>query len=159
MAWREEANFSILRCDRLWIRNNPVIVTDEAAHSLLKKNSGKMHVIPDMTANSTLSFPVEAKGLVYEFIYGGAADDAHDHTFDTGSDTNFFYGGVAFADTDAGAGADEINAGVYSDGNSNSKLTISNISTGTRVMFLCDGTNWYVSGVVYSDTAPAFADQ
>ena len=159
MAWREEANFSIVRCDRLWIRNNPVVVTDEATYTLLVKNTGKMHVVPDMTQNSTIAFPAEKAGLVYEFIYGGAADDAHDHTFDTGSDTNFFYGGVGFADTDAGDAADEINAGIYADGNSNSKLTISNISIGTRVMFLCDGTNWYVSGVVLSDTAPGFADQ
>jgi hypothetical protein len=136
-----------------------VTVTDETPHSLSAANTGKVHVIPDMAANSTLNMPAEAAGLHYVFIYGGAADDAHDHTFDTGSDTNFFYGGVAFADTDAGDAADEINAGVYSDGDSNSKLTINNISIGTKIEFYCDGTHWYVTGVVYSDTVPSFADQ
>lgn len=159
MAWREEANFSIVRCDRLWVRNNPVVVTDEATYSILKKNSGKLHVLPNMTQDSALSFPTEEDGLMYEFIYGGAADEAHDHTFDTGSDTNFMIGGVAFADTDAGDAADEINAGVYSDGDSNSIFTLNNVSAGTRLLFVCDGTNWYVSGIVFSDTVPSFADQ
>lgn len=135
-----------------------VTVTDAATYAVLAANSGKIHVIPDETQNCNINLPAEVAGLYYVFIYGGAADDAHDHTIDSEDNAKFFYGGVAFADTDAGAGADEINAGVYADGNSNSQITISNISTGTKVEFYCDGTHWYVTGIVFSDTAPAFAD-
>jgi len=138
---------------------NADVVVTTGTYTVLAANSGKIHVIPDLAGNTSIDLPAEADGLHYKFIYVGAADEAHDHTIDSESDTNFFIGGVAFADTDAGAGADEINAGVYSDGNSNSKLAINNASAGTVVEVFCDGTNWYVTGRVFSDTVPAFADQ
>ncbi|MCP5006519.1 MAG: hypothetical protein GY941_21655 [Planctomycetes bacterium] len=141
------------------VTSSVVLVTDAAAYDVLAANSGKTHVILDLTQDTSIDLPAEAAGLFYKFIYAGGADDAHDHAIDTEDDTNFFIGGVAYADTNAGDAADEINAGIYSDGNSNSILTISNISAGTVVEVFCDGTNWYVSGRVFSDTAPAFTDQ
>ena len=138
---------------------SPVVITDEASHDLTATNSGRLHVVPDMSQNSSINLPTPAAGLDFEFMYGGGADDAHDHAFDTGSDTNFIIGGVAFADTDAGDAADEINAGVYSDNDSNSIFNVLNISAGTRIRFVCDGTNWYLTGIVFSDTIPTFADQ
>ena len=141
------------------INRSDVIVVDSTPYTVLAANTGLIHVITALSQNTSIDFPAEADGLNYEFWYVGGADDGDDHEFDTENNTNFFIGGVAFADTDAGSGADEINAGVYSNGSSNSKLLINNISAGTVVKFTCDGTNWYVAGVVYSDTIPVFADQ
>lgn len=131
----------------------PVVITDAATYTVLAANSGRLHVIPDMAQNCNISLPAEAAGLNYEFIYGGAATEAHDHTLDSGSDTNYFVGGVSFMDT-----ANAISS-VYSDGDSNSKLTVSNIQVGSSVKIHCDGTLWYINGTVVSDTTPAFADQ
>ena len=77
-----------------------VKVADAATYTMLAADSGKIHIMPDLTADCTISFPTEAVGLVFEFWYGGTAADAQDWTFDTGSDTNYFVGGAHHADTD-----------------------------------------------------------
>jgi hypothetical protein len=137
----------------------PVMVVTTGTFTVDANDTGRVHVIPDLAGNTTIDLPAEASGLYYKFIYVGAADEAHDHTIDTEAAGNNFIGGVAFADTDAGDAADEINAGIYSNGSTNSKLTINNASAGTVIELYCDGTEWYVLGIVFSDTAPAFADQ
>jgi hypothetical protein len=111
--------------------------------------------MPDLTADCTLSLPSVAAGLYYRFIYAGGAEDAQDWTFDTGSDTNYFIGGLAGHDTDATI------LYVFSDGANNSKVKIDTPNVGTWVEFYCDGTNWYISGTVHSstDTHSAFSNQ
>lgn len=136
-----------------------VIVTDAATYTVLPQNSGKIHVIGDLSQNTTINLPIEKDGLNYEFWYVGAAADAHDHNIDSEAAANFFIGGVSFLDTDAGDAADEVHLGVYSDGNSNSILTILNPAAGTIIKFTCDGTNWYIAGQVLSDTVPTLTDQ
>ena len=135
-----------------------VKVADATTYTMLAENSGKIHVIPDLTADCTLSFPSEAVGLVFEFWYGGTAADGQDWTFDTGSDTNYFVGGAVQHDTDAGG---DDTAVVDSNGSSNSKMGVLTPIAGTRVKFVCDGLKWYVNGTVVSatDTGITFADQ
>ena len=140
------------------INASVVLVTDAGTYAVLAANTGMVHVIPDAGQGITISLPVEAAGLNYKFIYGGAAADASNHIITSGSDTNFFYGGVAFIDVDAGEAADELSV-VYSNGSSNSKLTINVIAAGTYVEFFCDGTHWYVNGTIISATAPTIAGQ
>lgn len=135
-----------------------VNVTDAATYTVLAADSGKVHIIPDLTATCTLTLPTAAAGLEYVFIGKGVAADAQDWVFDTGAAAAFYLGGLAFADTDAGAGADEINAGVFPDGNSNDIMTIVAPGAGTRIHLICDGTNWIVNGQVFSATIPTFAD-
>ncbi len=135
-----------------------VKVPDAATYTMDADNSGKIHIIPDLTADCTLSFPTEAVGLVFEFWYGGTAADAQDWLFDTGSDTNYFVGGAVQHDTDAGG---DDTAVVDSNGSSNSKMGVLTPIAGTRVKFVCDGLKWYVNGTVVSatDTGITFADQ
>jgi len=142
------------------LRFNPVVVTDAAAYSVKDYNSGIIHVVPDLTADITITLPTPKKGLVYEFMYAGAAADAQDWLITTGSDTNYYKGGVVHIDSDAGAGADET-IPVMSDGNSNSKFTVLTPQGGTVVKLYCDGTIWYINGTVVSASASAaaFADQ
>ncbi len=132
------------------------IVVANADYTILVANSGKPHVVANVSADRTFTLPTVASGLVYEFTGVVAAADGHDWIFDTGSDTNYFTGGVVFLDQDATS--DEI-SGIGSDLDSNSKLQINLPDVGTHVKFICDGTLWNVSGVVHSATAPAFADQ
>lgn len=135
-----------------------VSIADAATYTILAANSGKTHIIPDLTATCTLTLPVEASGLEYEFVYAGVAADAQNWIFDSGSNTNYFLGGLVHLDTDAGAAGDEI-VPIAGDGNSNSKLTIVTPDVGTRVRMICDGTKWILSGHAVSATVPSFADQ
>lgn len=135
-----------------------VNVTDAATYSVLAADSGKIHIMPDFTASCTLTLPTAAAGLEYVFIGKAVAADAQDWIIKSPSATNYFLGGVSFADTDAGAGADEIHAGVWSNGSSNDFLTVVTPGAGTRIHVICDGTNWIVNGQVFSATVPAFSD-
>jgi hypothetical protein len=156
MSWREEADFTIVRANRYHHRGNPKVTTDAATYTVNVKDSGKVHVVPDLTADCTFSLPTAQAGLDYTFVYGGVAADAQDWIIDTGSDTNYFLGGVVELDTSGNTVVLEA-----PDGNSNSKMTILTPAPGTTVRFLCDGTNWYISGTVHSDTADGvtWADQ
>lgn len=135
-----------------------VNVTDAATYAVLAADSGKIHIMPNFTASCTLTLPTAASGLEYVFIGKAVAADAQDWIIKSPSATNYFLGGVSFADTDAGAGADEIHAGVWSNGSTNDFLTVVTPGAGTRIHVICDGTNWIVNGQVFSATVPAFSD-
>jgi hypothetical protein len=135
-----------------------VNVTDAATYSVLAADSGKIHIMPNFTASCTLTLPTASAGLEYIFIGKAVAADAQDWIIKSPSATNYFIGGVSFADTDAGAGADEIHAGIYSNGSTNDFLTVVTPGAGTRIHVICDGTNWIVNGQVFSATVPAFSD-
>jgi hypothetical protein len=133
-----------------------VLVPDATTYTILAEDSGIIHVCPDLTADIVITLPAEEIGLSYEFWYGGAAADVQDWQFDTGADANYFVGGLAHSDVDG-----ELTAVVYSDGNSNSKVSVLTPESGTMVKFVCDGTKWYLNGTVVSatNTAIVFADQ
>jgi hypothetical protein len=135
-----------------------VNVTDAASYSVLAADSGKIHIMPNFTADCTLTLPTAAAGLEYIFIGKAVAADAQNWIIKSPSATNYFVGGVSFADTDAGAGADEIHAGIWSNGSTNDFLTVVTPGAGTRIHVICDGTNWIVNGQVFSATVPAFSD-
>ena len=135
-----------------------VSIADAATYTALAANSGKVHVFPDLTASCTVALPAVSAGLEFTFIGKAVAADAQNWIFQTESATNYFTGGVSFADTDAGAAADEIHAGIWSNGSSNDFLTVVTPGAGTIIYMICDGTNWIVNGQVFSATVPAFSD-
>lgn len=141
------------------INLSPVVITGSSPYTVLAANTGRVHVITDLGQNTVIDLPAEAAGLYYRFIYADEAVETHDHTIDSEAAANFFIGGVGFSDTDAGSGGDEIHLGIYSDGNSESILTLNNLATGTWMEFHCDGTNWYLNGDIRSDTIPTITDQ
>ena len=135
-----------------------IAVADAASYAVLTANSGKIHIIANVAQDITLTLPTPAAGLYYEFWGSMVAADGHDWIFNTGSDTNYFMGGLLFADSDAGpAGAEVLT--IAGDGNSNSKCQVNLPSTGTVVKMYCNGTLWFLNGIVFSTTIPAFADQ
>jgi len=136
----------------------PVALADGDVTLTNATHSGRILIVPDGTQDNTYTLPSPVAGAMFTFVYGGGAADATDFIIDTGSDTNYFIGGVLHLDTDAGSAADEI-VPVFSDGNSNSKLQV-NVPAMAQVHVLAvDSTNWQVWGNVASATAPAFADQ
>lgn len=133
----------------------PIVIGDVTAYTVLARNSGLFHYVPDLTSNCTITLPSAKAGLWFEFVYSGDAADAQNFIIDTGSDTNYFKGGLTFLDQDGDAIAP-----IDGDGNSNSKLTVVTPEPGTRIRVECaNGTNWFLSGHVLSATVPTFADQ
>jgi hypothetical protein len=117
-------------------------------------NSGKINIVADVSADRTYSLPAPVVGAVFRFVYGGGVADGHDAIFNTGTDTIFFVGGVAFHNT--GDGAASV---VFSDGNSNSKLQV-NVPGAMDVTFVgTSATTYQVFGSVSAAAAPTFADQ
>lgn len=134
-----------------------VAVTD-ADTAISAANSGRIHVVADVSADRTFTLPTPAAGLTFEFIAGHNAADDFDWIINTGSNTNYFMGGLVHLDTDSDAAGDEV-VMLAPNGTTNSKLQINLPQPGTRILLVCDGTLWTVCGTVVSATVPAFADQ
>ena len=135
-----------------------VAVTDAATYVIDSLDSGKVHMMPDLTADCVITMPVPSPGLNFEFWYAGAVADAQDWTFNTFSDSNYFIGGGVMHDVD---NAGDDSATVYSDGNSNSKMGVLTPAAGTWVRFFSNGLAWHVNASVISttDASITFADQ
>jgi hypothetical protein len=100
--------------------------------------------------------PGAQDGLYFKFVYAGNAADAQDFMVSTGSDTNYFIGGVLQHDIGG-----EDGAAYHPDGNSESRVNILTPDCATYLEVWCDGTLWYLSGYVNSatDTGVVFSDQ
>lgn len=132
----------------------PVALDDGDVTLTNAVHSGRTLIVPNGTQDNTYTLPAPVSGSYFTFVYGGGAADATDFIVDSGSDTNFFIGGVAFHNT--GDGAASV---VFSDGDSNSKIQV-NVPASAQIHIMgLDGTNWQIWGTVVGATAPAFADQ
>lgn len=133
----------------------PISISDATTYTVLERNSGLTHYVPDLTSSITITLPAPKAGMWFEFAYSGVAADAQNWVIDTGSDTNYYDGGLLFCDHDT-----DVIAPIAGDGNSNSKLTVVTPTVGTRVRVESrNGTLWTLSGYVNSATIPSFADQ
>lgn len=133
----------------------PVTIPDATTYTVLADNAGVVHYFPNFSSSCTATLPSPKAGMWFEFAYNGVAADAQNFVISTGSDTNYFIGGVQFIDNDT-----DVVAPVQPDGNSNSKLTIVTPDVGTRIRIeSANGTTWNLSGFVGSATVPSFADQ
>ena len=110
-----------------------------------------------LASDATLTLPTAADGLRYRFVYVGGAADAQDFQINTGSNTNFFIGGLTFLDTTDDTENEPV--AVFGNNSSNSRVNILTPVPGTVVECYCDGTNWFLHGVVVSASTPTFADQ
>jgi len=133
----------------------PVSLADgNASLTAATNGGGVVNIVPNGTQDNTYTLPAPVAGTSFTFVYGGGAADATDFIINTGSDTNYFIGGVMFNDTDDGAASV-----VFSDGNSNSKLQVNVPAAAQITVVALNSTNWQVWGIVAGATAPAFADQ
>ena len=133
--------------------DGPVTLGDENTTLTNATHSGRLIVVPAISANRTITLPSPVAGAHFKFIYGGAAEETENLIFDTGADANYFIGGVVHDDSDA----DDVT--IYADGNSNSTLTLTDFG-GMEINILAkDSTNWLIWGFSQGADAPAFGDQ
>ncbi len=132
------------------------LTTVTATEVIDATNTGRIHFIKnDIASTMALLLPAEVDGLSYKFVFVGAAAEASSVTIGTEAAANFFVGGLVHLDTTSAATAV---ATVYSDGDSNSLITLVTPAAGTVVDIHCDGTSWYLWGTVVSNSAPTIAD-
>ncbi len=131
----------------------PITLGDEDTTLTATANGGRINVVPAITSNRTLTLPSPTAGVWFRIVYGGAAEEAENLIIDTGSDTNYYIGGLVHIQSDADS------ASVYSDGNSNSKLTLTDFGIFEINILAKDSTNWVIWGYQEGADAPAFADQ
>ena len=133
--------------------DGPVTLGDEDTTLTNATHSGRLIVVPAITANRTITLPSPVAGSHFKFIYGGAAEEAENLIIVTPGNTNFFIGGIVHLDSNAD------NLSVYSDGNSNSQLTLTDFGLFEINILAKDSTNYYIWGYQEGADVPAFADQ
>ena len=133
--------------------DGPVALGDENKTLDNATHSGRTLVVPALGANRTITLPAPVAGAHFKFIYGGAAEEAENLIIITPGNSNFFIGGIIHLDSNAD------NVSVYSDGNSNSKLTLTDFGLFEINILAKDSTNYYIWGQAEGVDVPAFADQ
>ena len=131
----------------------PVALADEDKTFDAATHSGRTLVVPALASNRTITLPAPVAGQSYKLIYGGAAEEAQNLIIVTPGNTNFFIGGIVHLDSNAD------NVSVYSDGNSNSQLTLTDFGLFEINILAKDSTNYYIWGYQEGADVPAFADQ
>ena len=133
--------------------DGPVALGDENKTLDNATHSGRTLVVPALAANRTITLPAPVAGAHFKLIYGGAAEEAENLIIVTPVNTNFFIGGIVHLDSNAD------NLSVYSDGNSNSSLTLTDFGLFEINILAKDSTNYYIWGYAEGADVPAFADQ
>ena len=133
--------------------DSPVALGDENKTLDASTHSGRVLAVPAIGGNRTITLPAPVAGQTYKFIYAGAAEETENLIIVTPGNSNFFLGGIVHLDSNAD------NVSVYSDGNSNSKLTLTDSGLFEINIVAKDSTNYYIWGYAEGADAPAFADQ
>ena len=133
--------------------DGPVTLGDEDKTLTNATHSGRTLVVPAITANRTITLPAPVAGSHFKFIYGGAAEEAENLIIITPGNSNYFIGGIVHTDSNAD------NVSVYSDGNSNSSLTLTDFGCFEINILAKDSTNYFIWGYAEGEDVPAFADQ
>jgi len=129
----------------------PVALADENKTLDAATHSGRTLVVPALAANRTITLPAPVAGQSYKLIYGGAAEEAENLILLTPGNSNFFLGGIVHLDSNAD------NVSVYSNGSSNSSLTLTDFGVFEINVVAKDSTNYYIWGYQEGADVPAFA--
>jgi hypothetical protein len=131
----------------------PVALGDEDKTLDAATHSGRVLAVPAIGGNRTITLPAPVAGQTYKFIYAGAAEETENLIIVTPGNSNFFLGGIVHLDSNAD------NVSVYSDGDSNSQLTLTDFGLFEINILAKDSTNYYIWGYQEGADVPAFADQ
>ena len=131
----------------------PVALGDENKTLDAATHSGRTLVVPAIGSNRTITLPAPVAGQTYKLIYGGAAEEAENLIIVTPGNTNFFIGCIVHLDSNAD------NTSIYSNGSSNSQLTLTDFGCFEINIVAKDSTNYYIWGYAEGADVPAFADQ
>ena len=72
--------------------------------------------------------------------------------------SNFFEGGVAFFDTNTDAATTTFDTQILAATGKEGISLKADTKAGTWIELVCDGTTWFLSGVVWADTVPDYVD-
>lgn len=126
-----------------------VVVGDVDTYVVLVADSGKTHVIPQVTGDIAITLPAVAVGLEYTFVSSALTAEGDDWVITATTD---FGGGLTQIDTDGSAAA------VIANASSKNTCTVIAPLAGTSIYMICDGTNWLISGFVTAIAPPTFTD-
>ena len=143
---RASRNSSLLRVETLSLTANKTILPAE---------SGEVYITTaDPAANRTITLPAAKEGAYIKLIVGLTIASA-DLIIKT-SGSALIVGSILFNDTDGTSTTDAPFP--LSDGENTLTLLGTNDGTiaGSVLEFICDGTNWYVTGQVMADEVPTF---
>ena len=130
----------------------PVALGDEDKTLDAATHSGRVLAVPAIGANRTITLPAPVAGQTYKLIYAGAAEETENLIVVTPGNSNFFLGGIVHLDSNAD------NVSVYSDGDSNSQLTLTDFGLFEINILAKDSTNWYIWGNQERADVPASSD-
>ena len=131
----------------------PVALGDENKTLDAATHSGRVLAVPAIGGNRTITLPAPVAGQTYKLFYAGAAEETENLIIVTPGNSNFFLGGIVHLDSNAD------NTSIYSNGSSNSKLTLTDFGCCEINIIAKDSTNYFIHGYAESADAPAFADQ
>lgn len=131
-----------------------IVSLGDANATISAANSGKTHVIANVSADRTFTLPAVASGLYYKFVADVGAADGHDWIFVANATADLFHGGLLVIDTDA---APALASAVVADQSNDDQLQVNLPQGGTAIEMYCDGTYWIVSGVVMTTAVPVFS--
>lgn len=134
---------------------NGTVALGDANATISASDSGKVHIVANVSADRTFTLPAAEEGLTFKFVASVGAADGHDWIFATASTATLFKGGVVFLDTDAGPPT--TTAVVVADQSNDDAFQVNLPQGGTAIEMVCDGTSWIVSGYVVATAAPAFS--
>ena len=120
--------------------DGPVALGDENKTLDAATHSGRTLVVPAIGSNRTITLPAPVAGQTYKLIYGGAAEEAENLIIVTPGNTNFFIGCIVHLDSNAD------NTSIYSNGSSNSKLTLTDFGCFEINIIAKDSTNYFIHG-------------
>ena len=131
----------------------PVALGDEDKTLDAATHSGRVLAVPAIGGNRTITLPAPVAGQTYKLIYAGAAEETENLIVLTPAKSNFFIGVIVHLDSNAD------NVSVYSNGSSNSSLTLTDSGLFEINIVAKDSTNYYIWGYAEGADVPAFADQ
>jgi len=144
---RASRNASLMRVESLDLTGDKTMLAAE---------SGEVYVTTaDPASDRTLTLPPVKAGAYVKVVVGLTITTANLIIKTNGNDS-LLIGGILFNDTDASATTDAQ----FVIGDSEDILTLLGTNDGTLagswLEFICNGTNWYVNGVVIADEVPTF---
>ncbi len=129
----------------------PMISLTDANTTILAANSGKIHLIPNVSADRVYTIPPASAGLYYEFWSTLVAADGHDVQIIGDDAADFYKGMLMWLDTNGST----YYAVTPPNGSDDHTLNLI-LPIAFMIRMYCDGTNWFITGHVEADATPTW---
>jgi len=129
----------------------------DADKTIASAETGEVYALTvDLTTNRTITLPAVQDGAYFKFMIMAALDGGN-LIIQSASTADYMLGGIAHQDSDGTT----VNFVQSAAGDTADVMTIVGSDDGAQfgswVELVSDGTYWYYTGVVHSDTIPTIA--